>query len=352
MANAGTVIGNAGAGMMGLQLPEEQRQAEMQGIMKSVDTSTVEGLRTAAQQFAQMGDTARAQALTDRANQLETVENARNDRTAKQAEIKASATRKESLVAMLVKKDPNLSVELAGVLADDTTALMSFLNPKVNAKVVSVGGRQVLINGDSGEPIKDLGAVSKTDPTTIILPGSEKAVDIPKFRSDLQATVKPYTLTIDAADTVISAIDLGINEGNFVAAKGAAVALVKAFGDGTVSRIEAEKNGADPSIIGGGIDAINRMFTGTASIDTMKKLRKTAEVLKTLNQAKRNKELNVQKGMAKSSKIPADAIDLIFSGFGESETKRKVVNTGTITDAAGVVRKVVKYDNGDVEYAN
>jgi hypothetical protein len=60
--------------MMGLQLPEEQRQAEMQGIMKSVDTSTVEGLKAAAQQFAQMGDTARAQALTDRANQLEDME--------------------------------------------------------------------------------------------------------------------------------------------------------------------------------------------------------------------------------------------------------------------------------------
>lgn len=71
MSNAGTVIGSAGAGMMGLQLPEEQRQAEMQGIMKSVDTSTVEGKRAAAKQFSAIGDNERSNALTKEADQLE-----------------------------------------------------------------------------------------------------------------------------------------------------------------------------------------------------------------------------------------------------------------------------------------
>jgi hypothetical protein len=186
-------------------------------------------------------------------------------------------------------------------------------------------------------------AASKTG-ITLTLPGEEKVIDIPNFRAKVTTSVKPYKDAVDASDTVITAINLGIKEGNFAAAKGAATALVKAFGDGQISRLEAERAGADPSILGGGIDYINQLFTGTPSKDTMIKIRKTAEALKKLNKEKMEAELGVQRKIGILSKIPENVIDVLYTDY---EQKKTVVRTGTLNG-----RKVVEYDDGSVDYAD
>ena len=71
MSNAGANIGATGAGMLGLQLPEEARQQQVQSIMQGVDQNDVAGIRAAAEKFAGMGDQQRAQALTERANNID-----------------------------------------------------------------------------------------------------------------------------------------------------------------------------------------------------------------------------------------------------------------------------------------
>lgn len=179
---------------------------------------------------------------------------------------------------------------------------------------------------------------------TLTLPGQETLVDIPNFRARVTASIKPYKDAVDSSDTVITAINLGIKENNFAAAKGAATALVKAFGDGQISRLEAERAGADPSILGGGIDYINQLFTGTPSEDTMIKIRKTAEALKKLNKEKMEAELEVQRKIGKLSKVPQEVVDLVFKNY---ELKKTVVRTGTLNG-----RKVVEYDDGSTDYAN
>mgnify|MGYP003630016763 CR=1 FL=1 len=231
-------------------------------------------------------------------------------------------------------------------------------SPADQAKISSQGQRLVDEGLTRGSPefesamnqfrVADLEGARKGQSTTIQLPGDNKAIDIPKFRSDLQATVKPYSQVVDAADTVITAINLGIDEGNFVAAKGASTALLKAFGDGQISRQEALSAGADPSIIGGGIDYVNQLFTGTPSDDTMKKIKKTAEALKKINKSKRDKELEVQRSIAKSAGYKDEDIFNIFSGFDEKPS-RTIVNTG-VDKKTG--RRVNKFNDGSVEYAN
>lgn len=191
---------------------------------------------------------------------------------------------------------------------------------------------------------EDASEAAKTSPVTLEFPGQEKPIDIPKFRSDVTGSVKPYLNAVDAADTVITAMNLGLKENNFAAAKGGATALVKAFGDGQISRLEALNAGADPSIIGGGIDYLNQLFTGTPSKDTMTKMLKTAEALKKLNKKKLNAELGVQKRLAGRAKIPQEVIDDLFSGY---QQERTVIRTGTLNG-----RKVVEYDDGSVEYAD
>ena len=71
MSNAGANLGSAGAGMLGLQLPEEAAQQRVKDIMQGVAQDDVEGLKAASQKFADIGDTQRAQALMGQANTVQ-----------------------------------------------------------------------------------------------------------------------------------------------------------------------------------------------------------------------------------------------------------------------------------------
>jgi hypothetical protein len=164
MSNAGANLGSAGAGMLGLQLPEEAAQQRVKDIMQGVGQDDVEGLKAASQKFADIGDTQRANALMGRANEAETLGFARQDRKTAQDQIKAAATQKESLITALTKRDPNMSPEVAAVLAGDSKALLSYLNPDVKTAFKEVNGRIVLFNSDTGIPIRDVGAATNNRP--------------------------------------------------------------------------------------------------------------------------------------------------------------------------------------------
>ena len=167
MSNAGANLGSAGAGMLGLQLPEEAAQQRVKDIMQGVGQDDVEGLRAASQKFADIGDTQRANALIDQANKAETLGFARQDRKTAQDQIKAAATQKEGLITALTKRDPNMSPEVAAVLAGDSKALLSYLNPDVKTAFKEVNGRIVLFNSDTGIPIRDVGAATPSDSSLI-----------------------------------------------------------------------------------------------------------------------------------------------------------------------------------------
>ena len=163
MSNAGANLGATGAGMLGLQLPEEAEQQRVKDIMQGVGQNDVAGLTAAAKKFADIGDTQRANALIDQANKAETLGFARQDRKTAQDQIKAAATQKESLITALTKRDPNMSPEVASVLAGDSKALLSYLNPDVKTAFKEVNGRIVLFNSDTGDRIKDVGAATPSD---------------------------------------------------------------------------------------------------------------------------------------------------------------------------------------------
>ena len=71
MSNAGANIGATGAGMLGMQLPEELAQQRVKDIMQGVDLTSAEGLTGAAKQFADMGETKYAQELMSQANKID-----------------------------------------------------------------------------------------------------------------------------------------------------------------------------------------------------------------------------------------------------------------------------------------
>ena len=71
MSNAGANIGATGAGMLGLQLPEEARQQQLQGVMQGVDLTNPESIRASSKQLSDMGYTQQAQALVQQANEVQ-----------------------------------------------------------------------------------------------------------------------------------------------------------------------------------------------------------------------------------------------------------------------------------------
>ena len=72
MSNAGANIGATGAGMLGMQLPEELAQQRVKDIMQGVDLNSPEGLMGAAKKLSDMGETKGAQALIEQSNKVKT----------------------------------------------------------------------------------------------------------------------------------------------------------------------------------------------------------------------------------------------------------------------------------------
>jgi hypothetical protein len=139
--------------------PQMAQQAAMQAQKLREQEATV-GLRQA--QAAEV--TSRA----GREERLATEAQAKADReTQKRIEDERRAQAAlQSRKTALLKRNPSLSEEEAEALAEDPAVVREMLKvPKkdtVNTKTVTVGGRVLLINAETGETVKDLGTASKT----------------------------------------------------------------------------------------------------------------------------------------------------------------------------------------------
>ena len=110
MSNAGANIGATGAGMLGLQLPEEARQQQVQSIMQGVDLNSPEGLMGAAKKFSAAGLTKEAELASDRANKV-------SDSAYVQGQRDNETKAREAISAALVKNPNASSAELFAVAA-------------------------------------------------------------------------------------------------------------------------------------------------------------------------------------------------------------------------------------------
>lgn len=130
------------------------------------------------------------------------------------------------------------------------------------------------------------------------MPGDRQLADIPKFRRDVQATIDPQLKAINSADQALQAINDSLATGNFVSFNAARVQLAKSLGDSQLSRRDVEQAGGDPSILGGLFDATSRLFTGTPTADTQKKIRDTLTAIRTVAAKKANAEVDAQRRIA------------------------------------------------------
>jgi hypothetical protein len=139
---------------------------------------------------------------------------------------------------------------------------------------------------------------AKSGATQFVLPGDKQLADIPKFRRDVQATIDPQLKAINSADQALQAINDSLATGNFVSFNAARVQLAKSLGDSQLSRRDVEQAGGDPSILGGLFDAASRLFFGTPTPDTQKKIRDTLTAIRTVAAKKAQAEVDAQRKIA------------------------------------------------------
>ena len=145
---------------------------------------------------------------------------------------------------------------------------------------------------------------------TNVLPGTEKLVDIPAFRSSVQRTIDSQLKVIDATDTALINIDDSIKNNNFASYRAAQVQFAKAIaGAGDLSTKELLAAGADPSLLGGTADYFSRLFSSTPTLDTQNKIRKTLLAIREVAANKAKNEITQQRKIAEQSNYPKAALD-------------------------------------------
>jgi hypothetical protein len=142
---------------------------------------------------------------------------------------------------------------------------------------------------------------AKASAAQFVLPGDKQLADIPAFRKQVQATIEPQLKAINSADQALQAINDSLSTGNFVSFNAARVQLAKSLGDSQLSRRDVEQAGGDPSILGGLFDATSRLFSGTPTADTQKKIRDTLTAIRTVAARKGTAEVDAQRRIALSS---------------------------------------------------
>ena len=134
---------------------------------------------------------------------------------------------------------------------------------------------------------------------TNVLPGQQAFVDIPKFRATVQSTVEPQSKTVYAADQALQGINDSISTNNFASFRAAKTGFARAMsGTGDLSQKELLAAGADPSLLGGTADTISQLFSGTPTLDTQEKMKKTLQAIRTVAAKKATDEIDRQAKIA------------------------------------------------------
>jgi hypothetical protein len=173
---------------------------------------------------------------------------------------------------------------------------------------------------------------------TNVLPGTEKLVDIPAFRSSVQRTIEPQLKIIDATDTALAAIDDSIATNNFSSFRAAQTQFARAIsGGGDLSQKELLAAGADPAILGGTADYLSKLVSGTPTLDTQNKIRNTLLAIRKVSLDKARGEIKQQRIIADLQKYPPAALDaaLNFPQLQPYQNRAKASKTYTTKTRSG-----------------
>ena len=387
---AGAEIARGVAGLAGYVDPAEQKAEQKQAILSKYDISTQEGMAQAMQAAKAMGrmDVVLDLQQYDNSMQKEYYarqltksqidqNSARAEKARRLGELKntypkeynmalaeakrlhpndpeAEQAAMEGLINRFVR-DPNTKL-VQGFDANGQPTLLSAntitggsnqvggSSNKVQEHFVGVEGKpnlkqlQVLDTKtglwvNQGAPIEAHGAGVNVKVDNITKPANAVA----QFRVNVQKSIEPHYNIVTNADLGIAALTESLATGNFIDFNAARGSIAKAMGDTHISAADIKAAGGDPSLVGGFMDYLNKVGTGTPSKDTQQKMLATLRLLKKIASDKANSELSKQAKLGLMDNMSQEQVDaaLDFPEFkpGTSKTPtQKVLKSGkTVT---------------------
>jgi hypothetical protein len=212
----------------------------------------------------------------------------------KKADTEKEDKRIKTIAEELVKRDPNLPLAFAEVIAGDPKALMDFVNPKVKTTFKTVAGRVGMYNSETGDLIKDIGAAGDSDVKA--LAGSvgqlaqsmaeaqaKKAAeaggaDIGKQVAQINSGIKSLTYLSDALDIV--------NEGIYTGGYGPMQEALSKYSKGVLgSDVRLSNTEAFRAFIGTVVMPMMEQLGGSDSNEELKKMEKIVAADTTLEES-------------------------------------------------------------------
>jgi hypothetical protein len=351
------MLGGAVAGALGAQDPELQRITARQQIARQIDLTNPESIQQGMAMLQQAGDTVGLQQLAQIFRQQQESGALIAQRTAAAAASTAAAGRERAppttqeltnARAIAAQAGPEGSPEYNTAFNAEyqrLTAPKEAKGPSFGAEAERVAA-ELFDNKTFAELTPTQKAVvnkrvdaesrSRTPTITNVLPGQKDLVDIPAFRAKVQSTIDPQAKAVFASDNALTAIEDSIKTNNFVSFNAARVQLAKALGDSQLSRRDVEQAGGDPSLLGGLADTASKLFTGTPTLDTQNKIKKTLQAIKTVATNKANAEIDRQRKIAlRSPGYDAAAVNAALD-FPEFSTA-PAAGGGTLAEQAAAV---------------
>lgn len=323
-------LAGAIGGALGAEDPQLRLISARNAVMREVDPNSPESLMAGAQRLSQF-DPQGANALANQAReaQVKLSQIVRNTREARglsvgqdvlKAETEAgylSAIRQlqgmeqtpENAAALQVYKD-----KLAALTRTKEAAPLDIQKAQDYRKALIKEGAPAAQIAEVDRYIKGLEGGRGTAITNV-LPGQREFVDIPRFRATVQSTVEPQSKTVYAADQALQNINDSISTNNFSSFRAAQTGFARAIsGTGDLSQKELIAAGADPSLLGGTADTISKLFSGTPTLDTQEKMKKTLQAIRTVAAKKATDEIDRQAKIAGNQpgytpKIISEALD-------------------------------------------
>lgn len=281
MRQGASELGRAGASMLGIEDPELQAAKEAQALAGQFDLTSSAGLKDLTLALQQRAQQTGNQALASLIPQAA-------------AAYQKAAKNEADITAKLRENPLDANKEALRTRYDE---LVTKLGPQKGAKAF----------------LDELQAGKEKVSAAGVTPTVKAAGNISGVVSAYQATVKPYTETVDAAETTVSLINEAQKTQNPTAYEGARVQLARAVGNSSLSRKDIEAAGGDPSIAGKIVNTTSELFTGIPGETTLRDIARAANIVKKAAEMKKDKITMQQRDIAKAEfGMESDALDRQF----------------------------------------
>lgn len=364
---AGQQLGSGVGQLFGVQDPQLQRITQQQQILSQINQNDPESIAKGAQMAAQMGNNNLAAALATRAREAFaslalTQQRTEEKKTPEQrnAESLSALQQKIDQITSLPESTPGRAAALksfTGQLAD--LQRLTSKAPAAQVKEIALAKEIALQSGPEGSPTYNTAYVTALNSLALgddksarfgvereaismelygkpfaqltqaeivavnkradasaagkgrvtienIIPGVKGLKDVPGLRSAIIATVKPFREIVNTTDQALQAVADSMTEGNYISFNAARSQLAKALSGSDVSYKEIKGAGGDPSLVGNLLDATSTLFTGTPTIDTQAKIKKTLQAMRSVALKKGIAEIEAQRKLAERSGFNAE----------------------------------------------